>query len=424
MLMARGGAVVMGVLASVVVARALPPEGRGTYYMAVTVATTAMALGHLSVEQAQTAMWPEKGRRTSLDANSVPLGLLVGTAAAVVAIGLGLVFQGRGNLPGFPLLATACVGVPLGVGVLYGTNIALLRDRSRAAARATLASAVVQCLCLVVLGVTRHLTVGTVVIVWVLSFAVSLAVLVAAGGVSVGWPDVRLAKATCVNGVRFHAGTVAAYLLLRSDVFLLNSLGGRREVGVYTLAVTLSDLSRLTVDVCAQVTLSRQSGHDVRDSAVVTARIVRFMLLLGLVSGATTVTAVSVLVIPLYGHAYAEAATVVAWLVPGILLLSAGRPLSIFLLRMRSSRIVVLPSLIALVVNVGLNVVLIPLWGAVGCAVASTVAYTVVVIFQVTYFSRMSGVSWKCLLPTGAETARVTMEVRRRCRELNLGRVA
>lgn len=422
MLAARAGTLAMGIVASVVVARALPVEGRGTYYMAVAFATTAMALGHLSVEQAQTAMWAQKGRRSSLQANSVPLGMSVGTAAGVLAVGVGVAFQGHGNIPDIWLLVTACCAVPLGMSVLYGTNITVLRDRPQVAGWAMLASGVIQCLCLVVLGVTGLLTVRLVVIVWVISFAVSLAVLVAAGGVTAGRLDLSLARATCGRGLRFHPGSAAGYLLLRSDVFLLNALGGPRDVGIYTLAVTLAELSRLAVDVFAQVTLSRQFDADVADSALVTARIVRFMVLLGMASAVTTVAAVSALITPVYGHAYAEAATVVACLVPGVLLLGAGRPLSSFLLRMRSSRVVVLPSLVALVVNVGLNGVLIPRQGPVGCAVASTVAYLVLVAFQVTYFVRLSGIGWRSLLPTSAEGRRISVEVKRRCGALHTGR--
>ncbi|MFJ7903193.1 lipopolysaccharide biosynthesis protein [Streptomyces sp. NPDC096198] len=422
MLVARAGTLVMGVLASIVVARALPPEGRGTYYMAVTVATAALSLGHLSVEQAQTALWSDKGHRPRLDSNSVPLGLGVGSAAAVVAIALGLLFRGQANMPDIRLLVTACAGVPLGMGVLYATNITLLRDRTHVAGWAMLTSAVVQCLCLIALGVTGLLTVWTVVAVWAASYAVSLAVLTVANGVTVGRPDLRLARVTCAKGLRFHAGSAAAYLLLRSDVFLLNALAGSREVGIYTLAVTLAELSRLAVDVFAQVTLSLQFDADAGDSAEVTARIVRYMVLLGVASALATVVAVSAVLTPLYGHAYAGASTLVAWLVPGVVLLSAGRPLSSFLLRMRTSRVVVLPSLTALVVNVALNALLIPAWGAVGCAIASTVAYTSLIAFQVVYFSRMSGLGWRCLLPTSTEATRFTTEVRRRCRGLHLGR--
>ncbi|MBW8702014.1 hypothetical protein MBT84_20605 [Streptomyces sp. MBT84] len=424
MLVARAGTLVMGILASVVVARALPPEGRGTYYMAVTVATAALSLGHLSVEQAQTALWSEKGHRSSLDSNSVPLGLGVGTAAAAAAVGLGLLFQGHGNMPDIWLLVTACAGVPLGMGVLYGTNITLLRDRTHVAGWAMLTSAVAQCLCLIVFGVTGLLSVWTVVAAWAASYAVSLGVLTAAGGVTVRRPDLRLARATCLKGLRFHTGSAAAYLLLRSDVFLLNALAGPHDVGIYTLAVTLAEMSRLAVDVFAQVTLSLQFDDTAGDSAVVTARIIRFMVLLGVASAVTTVVAVSAVVTPLYGQAYADTATLVAWLVPGVVLLSAGRPLSSFLLRTRTSRVVVLPSLTALVVNVGLNAALIPAWGAVGCAIASTVAYTSLIVFQVAYFSRTSGIGWRCLLPTSTEATRFTTEVKRRCRQLHLGRAA
>ncbi|MEJ8661995.1 MULTISPECIES: lipopolysaccharide biosynthesis protein [Streptomyces] len=422
MVAARAGALVMGVVASVIIARALPPEARGTYYMAVTVGTAAMALGHLSIEQAQTALWSDKGRRASLEGNSVPLGLMIGAGAALAAMAAAVVFQGHGNMPDLWLLATACVGVPLGVGVLYSSNIAVLRDRPHVAGLAPLAGAVVQCTCLVALGLTGHLTVYTVVVVWSVSFGVSLVVLVGRGGVTVSRPRLGLAKTTCAKGLRLHAGSAASYLLLRSDVFLLNALAGPRDVGIYTLAVTLAELSRIGVDAFAQVTLPRQFDHDMEGSAAVAARMVRLMVILGAVSVVTTVIAVSALITPVYGHAYAEAAALVAWLVPGILLLSAGRPVATFLLRFRSARFVVLPSLLALGVNIGLNTMLIPLWGAAGCAIASTAAYATLVVLQVAHFARISGTPWRRLLPTSADTSRITSSLRRGRGDLDVGR--
>ena len=57
----RAACLVLSVLTSAVIARSLEPEGRGVYYMAVTVATTATMLGHLSGEQAQSALWTDAG---------------------------------------------------------------------------------------------------------------------------------------------------------------------------------------------------------------------------------------------------------------------------------------------------------------------------------------------------------------------------
>ncbi|MFD5425549.1 lipopolysaccharide biosynthesis protein [Streptomyces sp. NPDC127084] len=413
---ARAGTLAMGVIASVVIARALPPEARGTYYVAVTFGTTAMALGHLSVEQAQTALWSDKGKRTLLESNSVPLGLLVGVVAALLAMAAAVAFQGHGNLPGPWLLAAACANVPPAVGVLYASNIAVLRDRSREAGLAALVAAAVQCGCLVALGVTGHITVYTVVIVWSASSLVSLAVLIGSGGVAVARPRMGLARVACLKGLRLHAGSAAAFLLLRSDVFLLNALAGSHAVGVYTLAVTLAELSRVAVDVFAQITLPRQFDHDKRGAVPVVVRNVRLMALLSAASALTAVAAVAVLIRPVYGAAYADAATLTAWLVPGVLLLSAGRPVSTFLLRFRSARSVVLPSLLALGVNTGLNLLLIPAWGAVGCAIASTVAYLTVMGAQFTLFLRDSGTRWWQLLPTGVEAAQLMDSLRHRHR--------
>ena len=100
MLGARTGSLILGAFASVVVARSLAPDARGTYYMAVTVASAAMALGHLSVEQAQTALWSDRPVRASLQANCLPLGLLVGTGAGMLAVVAVSCLRGAANLSG------------------------------------------------------------------------------------------------------------------------------------------------------------------------------------------------------------------------------------------------------------------------------------------------------------------------------------
>ncbi|MCH5671515.1 lipopolysaccharide biosynthesis protein [Streptomyces gilvus] len=412
MLGARAVSLVLGALASVVVARSLAPDARGTYYMAVTVASAAMALGHLSVEQAQTALWPDLPVRASLQANSLPLGLLIGTGAgtlAVVAVGL---LRGAANLPDLWLLTTACLGVPLGVGVLYGSNIALLTGRAGLSAAATLWGAVVQCGALIALGLTGRLTVYLVVVVWVLSLAVPLLTLVTAGGFTLRPPDPRTARLTCAKGLKLHAGTAASYALLRSDLFLLNAFSGAHAVGIYSLAVTLAEWGRLAIDTLSQATLARQFADTSQLAAAVTARITRAMVVLVLASGVTIVVVTSVLVTPVYGPAYADVAGIIALLAPGVVVLAGSRPLVAYLLRCRPARFTVVPSLLALVLNVVLNLLLIPVWGAAGCAVASTLAYASLTAVQVALFVRVSGISWRLLLPRTADVAAIRGRLR------------
>lgn len=402
MLVARVTTLTLGFLASVVVTRSLSPEQRGTYYMAIAVATTAMALGHLSLEQAQTALWVDERDRTSLEANSIPMGLLVGAVAATAAMGVVPLIQQSARLPDMWLLATACAGVPLGVGVLYTSNIVLLRGRARVAGRAALLGAVVQCVPLVLLGATGRLTIHTAVAVWTISSGVSLAVLITRGGLFTGRADTRTARTTLSLGLRLHAGSAAYFLLQRSDVFLLNALSGPGEVGIYSLAVTLAELSRILIDVVCQVTLARQFDGR-KDSTEVTAAITRFVVLLAIASAFVAISLAAVLVAPVYGVAYADVDSLIALLVPGVLVTAASRPVITSLLRSGSTRWMVISNVTALIVNVGLNLVLIPTWGAAGCAVASTIAYVGLAALHVTASVHLTGLPWRRLLPRGAD---------------------
>src|SRR3954447_7779644 len=58
---AQAGIYVLGLVASVVIARSLGPAGRGAYYLPVAAATTAVATGHLSVETANAYFFAERG---------------------------------------------------------------------------------------------------------------------------------------------------------------------------------------------------------------------------------------------------------------------------------------------------------------------------------------------------------------------------
>lgn len=403
---ARAGSLLLGVLASVVIARALPPDGRGTYYMAVAVAAAATALGHLSVEQAQTAQWADPRLRPALAANGLPLGLGIGTASAALALFLAHLATDTARLPGPWLLVTACAGVPLATAVLYTNNTALLGSRPHLAGRAALAGSAAQCGTLLALGATGHLTVHAVVACWLLAPAVHLLVLaVAERRAAPGRPSLTLARATCGKGLRLHPGSAASYLLLRSDLFVLNTLAGPHAVGLYTLAVTLAEFARLAVGVLWQSSLSGQFADSVTDPAAHTARTTRLMLTLALASALTTSLLAALLVRPVYGPAYADCAALVALLAPGVALLAAGRSLATHLVRVGGTRHTVGPAFGALALNTALNLLLVPRFGATGCALASTVSYTALALVQARLFVRLTGTPWRHLLPGAAELA-------------------
>jgi O-antigen/teichoic acid export membrane protein len=390
-------------VAGVVLSRALQPEGRGTYYLLVTIAGTAQALGHLSVEKAQIAFWPIASRR-ALAANSVLLGLVLGLAAAALAAGA--VVIGGGAVPGgAALLLVALAGVPAGILVINLTNLATLQSRIGAVNLGTLTGAVVQCGTLLALGALGLLSVGWVVVMWTVSTAVPLLFL--ARGIDPRACDPRLAVRSVGVGVRYHLGLLSLRLLLRADILILGALATTRAVGLYSLAVTLMELSRIPPDAVRQVVLGRQASADAAEAAALTVRSTRLSVLVGLGSVGLICAAAPVLIPLAYGRAFAPSVLPLLLLAPGLIALNATRPLESYLLRLDRPMALTAVSMAALAVNVVLNLLLIPGLGAAGCALASSAGYALLAGLQAVWFLRVSAQRARSLLPGRAELRRL-----------------
>jgi O-antigen/teichoic acid export membrane protein len=414
--MTKVGSLTLGLTASVVLARALQPAGRGTYHLITTIAGTTIILGHLSVEQAQTTLWAQPRYRLAVAANSLPLGVAVGGFAMIVALVFVALAGSALTLPHLGLVAVALLGVPLGICTLYVTNITVLNARIRTANRAALAGAVLQCGLLIALGLAGRLTVAAVVAIWVLAMAVPCCVLAGAGRLGLRRFDPSVAWNTVTTGLSYHLGLASVHLLLRVDVFILAAQVPTRLVGIYSLAVGVAEMSGFATESVSQVALSRQLRPNDDEAAQVTVRMTRLTVLAGTVS-VLALIAVAPIMIPLaYGRSYSGAVPLLLLLAPGVLALGASRPVSAFLLRFHSARFVVVPPLAALAVNVVLNLLLIPGFGAAGCSAASSVGYLTMAALQVRLFVRASGIRARSLLPRGAEVRALTSELRAVCR--------
>ena len=94
-------------------------------------------------------------------------------------------------------------------------------------------------------------------------------------------------------------------------------------------------------------------------------------------------------------------------LLPGIVALSAARPLSTLLLRDGRPLLLSALGLLTLIANVGLNLVLLPSIGTVGASVASSVAYVALLIAYVGVTRRKGIVGWRELVPRPGDLTRL-----------------
>ncbi|MEQ4717346.1 polysaccharide biosynthesis C-terminal domain-containing protein [Nonomuraea sp. B19D2] len=387
----------LSMVTGLVIARMLQPEGRGVYAVITTVASAAIIVGHLSLEKSQLAMWCDSSRHRLLTTHGAILGLVVGSLSALGAILLVPVAGWPGELW---LWAPALSAVPFAAAAINLNSILILQSRMDLLNRKTVCCALVQCLPILALAAADRVTIANVVVCW--AVAVALPFFLAAHGlrpISLRWNRDVLRRQLSLSS-RYHVGWVAMYLVANTvDVVLLNAMDSPATVGIYAVAVTVMALTRIPGETITQVTLPAQAASNVEDAKHITARALRLSML---VSFAVVVclAAVSPWLIPLlYGQSFAGSVAPLIALAPGTVALMMVRPVEQHLVRLDRPTAMTVVSIIALVVNILLNLVLIPRWGAVGAAFASSVTYIFMAFMEASRFVRSTGLPVCELIP-------------------------
>jgi O-antigen/teichoic acid export membrane protein len=387
--------VAIGMVTSVVVARALGPEGRGIFALATALTAVAVQFGNVGLHASNT--WAVARDRTLL-------GPLLGNTL-VVSLGLGGLVAGitwavATSLPGFEVtgvilvLAIASIPVNLAYLLLQNLQLGIQKIRTYNAMELIHRLIVVAVLAIAIAGgwlnpataVGAGLVAGVVVTSWA---AVATA---RAAGASLR-PRTRLLVEHARYGARAYVAALLAYLVLRLDLLLVGALRGATDVGYYSIAVSLAELIYLLPVVVGQMLFPRLSATTDAASRHATVRRASIGIGVAMTTGAAVAAiAAGPAINLLYGAAFAPSIPAFLWLLPGIVFLSIYTILSSYLAAVGMPAISLLTPGLGLSLNLALNLALLPGFGIVGAAIASTVTYGLMLAILVAWFRGPSSV--------------------------------
>lgn len=395
----RLAAAVVGLVASVAISRALGPHGRGVYAVAVAIATVAFTVGTVSLHRALQYEWSRGPEPERLGRAALVAGGWGGVASALAAAAI--IAAWPGPVPGWGIVGLALAAVPALVLSAHVTTLLVLHERPAAAAGAALLACAVQTVLLTAGAMAGVLTPTMVVAMWVLAGMLTLAFALrrlprgTAGAGSTG--GAALARTLLRRGARYHTGYLANHLLLRGDILLVAALRGTREAGLYSLAVAVTEPITLATTAVAQSGWAAQARGEGGD------RYTAQLAGVALATGALLAVAAAVLAGPmvplLFGAAFAPAVPALLARLPGVVALGMREPLDVALSRRDRAALSSSAAVAALLVNVPLNLLLIPRWGGVGAGVASSVAYAIQLAVIAGWFLRDAGLPAVALLP-------------------------
>jgi len=384
---------------SVLTARVLQPAGKGTLGLILMVPALLQMVGEMGISMANVYLL---GRRRARVSSVTGNSLVISAAAGVLLLGAYFGALHAGLLDSFLkdsprwALTMATLVFPMALFTQYASSILQGQRRLILYNVARSATQVFYFVGLVIVLLALNGRVGESVIAFFFStiagFALALFLVLRSGRFQVSVEPRSLRRAISF-GLKGHLSSILGFLNMRLDIFLVSHYLGLASLGHYVIAVAVAEFILHFPRSIVAALFPRVSAAGETESADIAARAIRNGLFL------TVVTAAGILVLnvpfihAVYGSAYAPSTRAIWALLPGVVAASLGVMMKGYIVGRGRPMIASGSSFAALVVNVGLNVILIPRMGIVGAALASTVSYALHASVLLVFFLRTSGLT-------------------------------
>jgi O-antigen/teichoic acid export membrane protein len=393
---------VVGLVFSIVTARALGPGGRGEYNLLVLIITTLTTLLNFGIPASNTYFVAQKKintdrlmRASFIIAFSVSAFSFLLLFALYFLHWLNYLFPvDRLTLPIIGSLAILPVvffnlfaqGIVLGENKIYLNNYIYLGGQTFLA---------------VTLGIAYvfgFLGVGLAVALFAASNLVGFGMIAVSyrkaifspAGTAMRWGEY---KQLLRFSMPLQAGNIIQFFNYRLGTFLVNIYLGTVSVGLFFMAVNLVEILWLLSTSMAAVLLPTVAAqHQQSKNISVKAAFSSFGVTLG--AGIIAFFLAPPLIVILFGKDFEGSVLSFLILLPGIIIFSITNVLAAYMTGVGKPGFNTAISAVALVFTVVLNVLLIPRYGISGAAAASSVSYILVSLLTLFIFVRLSKLTW------------------------------
>lgn len=384
---------------AVVTARLLGPSGKGLYSLSITFAGLVLTFTNLGITASTSYLIAKKAfGLPEVLGNTVFLSLFT-SLISVIAGALIAFLLPQYIVPGVPplFLALALLAIPFHLTVSNLNNIFLGLNRIKhynafSALRALSDLAfVVLFVYLLRLGVQGALFGHVLSAAVVCSMVFAWTYLSITKGISMK-PDPAYLRKAINYGFRTHISNILVFLFMRFDLVLVNWFLNPAAVGLYGTAAAISnqlDLVPYAIGLLLFPKVASQEDDDRKK--ILTPRICRSVLLFTLL-GAGAVFAVSEhLVVFLFSQSFYGSVAPLKILVFSVSALSVWRILSNDIAARGFPEYNIAINLMAVLINISLNIVLIPSVGIQGAALASFFSCATASFCALGVYCRLSG---------------------------------
>jgi len=378
---------------SILLARYLGPEGKGLMTALLVYPTLLVSLAELGIRQSATYLIGKK-EYSEQDIISQVLLFLV-TSSTIMVFIVAYLFTVLDN-PDFTfyMVLMAIFYIPVKLVTSYSQGIFLGRNEINIFNITSRLQPTIDLALIILFVVIFNLSVVGAVLA---TFAASLVVALYAFRELVRISPIRLhfnwviSKKLISKGIVYAVALFILNLNYKVDIVLLERLGTASEIGQYSISVGIVELIWLLPSTLGVVIFSHSSNA--KDPIMFSKgmiKLFRVTFIVSILCGLFLFFASEYIIPLVYGEAFAPSVEMLQILLPGVILMTAFKVLNMDLAGKGKPQISLVAFTPAVTVNIILNILWIPLYGANGAALASTITYSLGSLIFLALYSRIS----------------------------------
>ncbi|MBF0565700.1 MAG: polysaccharide biosynthesis C-terminal domain-containing protein [Nitrospirae bacterium] len=192
-------------------------------------------------------------------------------------------------------------------------------------------------------------------------------------------------------GARGYVSICADDVVRRIDYLFVAAINGSQALGYYAVSVSVAEILLAMPEAVSKPFLPIRFEMEGERGKEFSSLVVRHMLAIMLIPCTVVAIGGKLMIWILFGKAFFPAYVSMACLLPGVLALSVTNILKTDFYSLNQPGMVSKVSIYAMILNLALNFLLIPRYGIVGAAVASSLSYDFTAVFLLVRLTRITG---------------------------------
>lgn len=205
-------------------------------------------------------------------------------------------------------------------------------------------------------------------------------------------------KTFLAYGLGSFAGSLMMTSVFRIDTFIVNSISGAAQLGIYSVAVTLAEMLLMFPSAIGTALFPHLTAQAADRRLITACFVARLSVLVGFASSLFMILVSYQVILIVFGRAFLPAYVPFLCLLPGLIAMTVSYGYANFFSSQGKPSMNAMIFCCGMVADVAIDLVVVPRYGITGAAVVSTLSYLIVAGLFMLAIRRMGKVAWKDLI--------------------------